>query len=1041
MHIHYNAFISYRHHPDDIRVATEIHRSLERFNVPKNIRKKYGKIDRLFRDKEELPITSDLNDDIDEALKNSDYLIVICSVHTKESIWVQREIELFLKTHHRSKVLTVLASGEPYDVIPDILLHEDVTDPVTGEVRRIDIEPLSCDWRSKRRKTRQEELLRLAAPLLGCAYDELRQRKKQYQARRNMIIISSALAASLMLSVYFLYTSITIQRANVQIQQQNDEIQKQNVEIQKQNEEIQAANVQIQANLDESLINQSRHLATAALERLSDGDRLTAISLAAAALPGQNNVRPYVPEAQRVLTEALGIYSTAGEVEAVGTVSPGVNILVNRFCVSDSEKVLYLYDQRDIITVWDTATLQKLGEFTLTSTADKLLTLNNDNLLVHNGLGIATVSCWQPDGTLLWQMDHCEDMTYLSDQDLLLLICETEDGERKLLTLSGSTGEDADVPLNLMIEEQGPEASAFVTTPNAALALIRYYNSGAPMLNYAIDLVTGIKTPVELLTFPEQSVITGDGYFVGIGGEDGLGIAATVEGNRVTTPGTRPIFCYDLRTGDLLWENAITTSVGDSITCINVIPENGNLLCACGNIFMILDAQTGETIAQCGAGSGIKSITMGQQFATAVLQDGYLCRYYYGSNYCYEIKCMKNGVDSAFSGTGCYSLHWQEDHVTVYQTLNGTPAWASDLGSGFSVSKQKNWGQYLAFRDSRNHYLFDTETQNFLYIFEKGQKELLGFSVDGTKLWFAEGRQSISSLEIATGNWETLEIIVDEGPGAEIKCSFAYFDDHLYYILGGLEKPVVVVWDLNTRQKTACPLQIDTQEDLTYWSWEIRHAEGQYLWLWRQGKMLLEANLNTGKTQYVIEGTSQLPVIEIHTEKNLSAVANLDKVYLKTPGMDTVTVIELDGINAGSLCFRDDDLLVLCDNGFIHRYDLSGNLLSSTELWVSSRFGSDLLYSGTDFSKISWQFTNDNKLIVNTLGEGNVIDCETWTVTATFSNFLHYDEASNCLVCKVGTSISGYPLYDTAALLELAEAELGNFQMTPEQKAAYGIDS
>jgi hypothetical protein len=72
MHIHYNAFISYRHHPDDIRVAHQIHRALERFYIPKAIRKKRqekGSL-HLFRDKEELPITSNLNDDIDEALRN-----------------------------------------------------------------------------------------------------------------------------------------------------------------------------------------------------------------------------------------------------------------------------------------------------------------------------------------------------------------------------------------------------------------------------------------------------------------------------------------------------------------------------------------------------------------------------------------------------------------------------------------------------------------------------------------------------------------------------------------------------------------------------------------------------------------------------------------------------------------------------------------------------------------------------------------------------------------------------------------------------------
>ena len=166
MDIHYNAFISYRHHPDDIRVAEEIHKGLERFKTPRAIKKRTGGAMRLFRDKEELPITSHLTDDIYRALENSDFLIVICSPHTKESVWVQREIETFLRTHSRDKVLTVLAEGEPYDVIPDILLHEDVVDPITGQIRRQEIEPLSCDWRMKKRKAIREELPRLAAPLL-----------------------------------------------------------------------------------------------------------------------------------------------------------------------------------------------------------------------------------------------------------------------------------------------------------------------------------------------------------------------------------------------------------------------------------------------------------------------------------------------------------------------------------------------------------------------------------------------------------------------------------------------------------------------------------------------------------------------------------------------------------------------------------------------------------------------------------------------------------------------------------------------------------
>ena len=196
MDIHYNAFISYRHHPDDSRVASQIHRLLEHYRVPKALRKQSKQITRLFRDKEELPITSNLTDDITRALQNSDFLIVICSPHTRESTWVQREIETFLKTHHRSRVLTVLAEGEPYDTIPEILLREERVDPETGETELVDIEPLSCDWRLPLRQAKREELPRLAAALMGCGYDELRRRERQYRSRRLIAGCSAALAAT-----------------------------------------------------------------------------------------------------------------------------------------------------------------------------------------------------------------------------------------------------------------------------------------------------------------------------------------------------------------------------------------------------------------------------------------------------------------------------------------------------------------------------------------------------------------------------------------------------------------------------------------------------------------------------------------------------------------------------------------------------------------------------------------------------------------------------------------------------------------------------
>ena len=145
---HYNAFISYKHAKEDTKVAEAVQHGLEHFHIPRKIKKKTGKkrIERIFRDKEELPITSDLSENIAYALEHSDYLIVICSTNTKESMWVPREIEFFLRNHSPRQIFTVLVNGEPQDVIPEILLHENrIVTNENGEQQtiRIPLEPLS----------------------------------------------------------------------------------------------------------------------------------------------------------------------------------------------------------------------------------------------------------------------------------------------------------------------------------------------------------------------------------------------------------------------------------------------------------------------------------------------------------------------------------------------------------------------------------------------------------------------------------------------------------------------------------------------------------------------------------------------------------------------------------------------------------------------------------------------------------------------------------------------------------------------------------
>jgi hypothetical protein len=138
----YDAFISYRHMALDLEIAKKLHKTLETYHIPKSVQKKTGKknIKRVFRDQEELPIGSDLNDNISDALRESEYLIVICSPNTPGSYWVNKEIDTFIEMHDRSHILAVLVDGEPDESFPKQILINEEGKPV---------EPLAADIRGK----------------------------------------------------------------------------------------------------------------------------------------------------------------------------------------------------------------------------------------------------------------------------------------------------------------------------------------------------------------------------------------------------------------------------------------------------------------------------------------------------------------------------------------------------------------------------------------------------------------------------------------------------------------------------------------------------------------------------------------------------------------------------------------------------------------------------------------------------------------------------------------------------------------------------
>ncbi len=326
----YNAFISYKHAPEDNKVADAIHKGLERFHIPGKIRKKTGvkKINRIFRDKAELPITNDLSDNISYALENSDYLIVLCSTNTKESAWVPREIEAFLQNHTKRDIFTVLVNGEPRDVIPEILQYEErvvTAEDGSSQTVRIPIEPLSCDYRMSFRKAKKVELPRLASGLIGCAYDDIMNRHRQYRLKVLAGVFSIAFAVVLGFAGYMFYSRN-----------------------------------QIHENYLESLKNQSKYLANESENLFEKEQRITALQLALEALPkDDDDDRPITSEAVKALTDATLAYEGNDGVNIRAAWNYEMPNMVNDFKVSSDGKTVALLDLGNVVGVWNTETHER----------------------------------------------------------------------------------------------------------------------------------------------------------------------------------------------------------------------------------------------------------------------------------------------------------------------------------------------------------------------------------------------------------------------------------------------------------------------------------------------------------------------------------------------------------------------------------------------------------------------------------------------------------------------------------------------------------
>jgi tetratricopeptide (TPR) repeat protein len=161
------------------------------------------KLPPVFRDREELASSADLEKSVRDALEQSATLIVICSPNGAQSRWVNEEIRTFRALGRADHIQCLIIAGEPnaarnsaldpkLECFPPALLED------------ADFEPLAADIRPGM-DGKQAAKLKLLAGIMAVGYDDLRQRDAERRQRRLVTIATAAVAGLVVMSALAMF--------------------------------------------------------------------------------------------------------------------------------------------------------------------------------------------------------------------------------------------------------------------------------------------------------------------------------------------------------------------------------------------------------------------------------------------------------------------------------------------------------------------------------------------------------------------------------------------------------------------------------------------------------------------------------------------------------------------------------------------------------------------------------------------------------------------------------------------------------------------
>ena len=321
----YFAFISYQR--KDEEWADRLRNKLEHYRMPSSVRKQDASLPKeirpIFRDALELA-GGVLAKEIETALQQSKFLIVICSPSSAKSPWVNKEIQTFIDLGREDRIIPFIIDGTPFSDNEDTECFPTALRSLKGEkeLLGININELNSDAAA----------IKVIARMFGLNFDTLWQRYEREKRRKRWAwLYVSFLFGLLGVSIggYFVSQNkiienqneslkkdsvllfghlMRIQNDSIRLSEKNDSIFAQTALIQEQRDslfsatnELMVSNRLLAEERDNVLRNQSRYIARQIEGLIDEGDFIVAQKLSKEILTGKY---PYTAEAAAALMKS-----------------------------------------------------------------------------------------------------------------------------------------------------------------------------------------------------------------------------------------------------------------------------------------------------------------------------------------------------------------------------------------------------------------------------------------------------------------------------------------------------------------------------------------------------------------------------------------------------------------------------------------------------------------------------------------------------------------------------------------------------------------